>query len=79
MATHAISVVTELIIIIQLYNMAIALQIYVMAAIAVAFETGMYVTLEHSVCLAVTLYFIGCISFTVFSLSMIILLVKRPT
>ena len=66
MAAHAISVVTELIIIIQLYNMAIALQIYVMAAIVVAFATGMYVTLEHSVAIAVNVYFIGCISLIVF-------------
>ena len=79
MATHAISVVTELTIIIQLYNMAIALQIYVMAAIAVAFETGMYVTLEHSVAIVVNVYLIGCISFIVFCLSMILLPVKRPT
>ncbi|KAH0653062.1 hypothetical protein KY289_030740 [Solanum tuberosum] len=79
MAANAISVVTELTVIIHLYNMAIALQIYAMAAVVVAFATGMYVTLEHSVGLAVTVCFIGCISFIVFCLSMILLPQKRPT
>ncbi|WMV38252.1 hypothetical protein MTR67_031637 [Solanum verrucosum] len=59
MAANSISAVTELTVIIQLYNMAIALQIYAMAAVVVAFATGMYVTLEHSIGLAITVYFIG--------------------
>lgn len=73
MAANAISAVTKLTVIIQIYNMAIALQISAMAAVVVAFATGMYVTLEHSVGLAVTVCSIGCISFIVFCLSMILL------
>ncbi|KAK6784464.1 hypothetical protein RDI58_017919 [Solanum bulbocastanum] len=40
MAANAISAVTELTVIIHLYNMAIALQIYAMAAVVVAFATA---------------------------------------
>lgn len=47
-----------------------------MEAIVVAFATGMYGTLEHSVGLAFTICFISCICFIVFCLSMILLPVK---
>ncbi|KAH0650493.1 hypothetical protein KY284_030405 [Solanum tuberosum] len=40
MAANAISAVTKLTVIIQIYNMAIALQISAMAAVVVAFATG---------------------------------------
>ncbi|KAM3268574.1 hypothetical protein P3S67_031515 [Capsicum chacoense] len=64
MATKSISsATTELIAIIRLYNMAILLQLMVMAAVVVAFSTGLYVTLAHSVGLAVTVCVIGAISF----------------
>ena len=54
MAANAIPTVNELTVIIQLHNMAIALQIYAMTIVVIAFATGMYVTLEHSVGLVVT-------------------------
>ncbi|KAF3651850.1 hypothetical protein FXO38_16411 [Capsicum annuum] len=64
MATKSISsATTELIAIIRLYNMAILLQLMVMTAVVVAFSTGLYVTLAHSVGLAVTVCVIGAISF----------------
>ncbi|TMX00881.1 hypothetical protein EJD97_025750 [Solanum chilense] len=67
MATNAISAVTKLTTIIQIYNMAIALQISAMTAVVVANSTGMHVTLEHSVALAVTTCSIGCIYFIFFA------------
>ena len=72
MAANAISAVIELTIIIQLYQ---SMQIYAMVAVVVAFAIGMYVTLEHSVGLAVTICFISCISFIIFCL-LILLPVK---
>ncbi|KAM3236598.1 hypothetical protein P3L10_016635 [Capsicum annuum] len=54
MATKSISsATTEIIAIIRLYNMAILLQLMVMTAVVVSFSTGLYVTLAHSVGLAV--------------------------
>ncbi|KAM3236422.1 hypothetical protein P3L10_016459 [Capsicum annuum] len=64
MATKSISsATTELKAIIRLYNMAILLQLLAMTAFVVAFSTGLYVTLAHSVGLAVTVCVIGAISF----------------
>ncbi|KAM3268562.1 hypothetical protein P3S67_031503 [Capsicum chacoense] len=64
MATKSISSArTELKAIIRLYNMAIRLQLLAMTAVIVAFSTGLYVTLAHSVGLAVTVCVISAISF----------------
>ncbi|KAG5595907.1 hypothetical protein H5410_037139 [Solanum commersonii] len=68
MAANAISAVTKLTVIIQIYNMAIALQISAMAAVVVAFAT---------VCLAVTVCVIDGISFYMVCF-MILLPKKRP-
>ncbi|KAM3342434.1 hypothetical protein P3S68_027400 [Capsicum galapagoense] len=64
MATKSISSTTrKLKVIIRLYNMAILLQILAMTAVVVAFSTGLYVTLAHSVGLTVTVCVIGALSF----------------
>ncbi|KAM3268583.1 hypothetical protein P3S67_031524 [Capsicum chacoense] len=63
-ATKSISSArTELKAIIRLYNMEILLQLLAMTADVVAFSTGLYVTLAHSVSLAITVCVIGAISF----------------
>ncbi|KAF3651844.1 hypothetical protein FXO38_16405 [Capsicum annuum] len=64
MATKSISSArTELKAIIRLYNMAILLQLLAMTAVVIAFSTGLYVTLAHSVGLSVTVCVISAISF----------------
>ncbi|WMV31676.1 hypothetical protein MTR67_025061 [Solanum verrucosum] len=62
MAASAISV-TELPVVMRLYKFATFLQLVAMSAVVIAFVTGMYATLAHSVGLAVTVCIIGCISF----------------
>ncbi|KAM3268582.1 hypothetical protein P3S67_031523 [Capsicum chacoense] len=63
MATKSISSATaKLEVIIPLYNTAILLQLLGMTAVIVAFSTGLYVTLAHSVGLAVTVCVISGIS-----------------
>ncbi|MCD7459341.1 hypothetical protein HAX54_040668 [Datura stramonium] len=73
MAANAISAVTDLIIIIQLYRIATILQLLSMSAVVSAFATGMYVTLAHSPGLAVAACVIACISFVMFCSVMILL------
>ncbi|KAM3268213.1 hypothetical protein P3S67_031154 [Capsicum chacoense] len=64
MATSSISsATTELKFIIELYNVAVRLQLLAMTAVVVAFSTALYVTLAHSVGLAVTVCVINGISF----------------
>ncbi|KAF3633051.1 hypothetical protein FXO38_20334 [Capsicum annuum] len=64
METSSISsATTELKFIIELYNMAVRLKFLAMTAVVVAFSTGLYVTLAHSVGLAITVCVINGISF----------------
>ncbi|XP_059275199.1 protein ACCELERATED CELL DEATH 6-like [Lycium ferocissimum] len=49
-----------------LYMLATTLQLFGMAALVIAFITGMYTTLAHSVALAIAVCVIGCISFLVY-------------
>ncbi|PHT50793.1 hypothetical protein CQW23_10540 [Capsicum baccatum] len=58
----------NLILITVRYNIAILLQRLAMSAVVIAFITGMYATLAHSVGLAVTVCVIGCITFPAFYL-----------
>uniref|UniRef100_M1DVT3 Ankyrin repeat-containing protein n=1 Tax=Solanum tuberosum TaxID=4113 RepID=M1DVT3_SOLTU len=58
-----VSSVPELQVIVQLYNNTTILQLLLMAAGLVAFATGMYATLAHSVGLAVTICVINDISY----------------
>ncbi|KAM3345258.1 hypothetical protein P3S68_024967 [Capsicum galapagoense] len=57
------SATTELKVTIHLYNMALLLQLQAMTAVVVAFITGLYATLAHSVGLAVTVCVIGAIAY----------------
>ncbi|MCD7452172.1 hypothetical protein HAX54_015361 [Datura stramonium] len=50
-----------------LYMLATTLQLFGMAALVIAFITGMYATLAHSVALSVVVSIIGCISFLIYS------------
>ncbi|KAM3268267.1 hypothetical protein P3S67_031208 [Capsicum chacoense] len=54
------------------FKIAILLQRLAMSAVVIAFVTGMYATLAHSVGLAVTVCVIGCISFPLFYLPSIV-------
>ncbi|KAM3268314.1 hypothetical protein P3S67_031255 [Capsicum chacoense] len=54
------------------FKIAIFLQRLAMSAVVIAFVTGMYATLAHSVGLAVTFCVIGCISFPLFYLPSIV-------
>ncbi|XP_060212428.1 protein ACCELERATED CELL DEATH 6-like [Lycium barbarum] len=47
-------------------NVAILLQLLAMSAVVIAFVTGMYAALAHSIGLAVTVCAIGCISFLLY-------------
>ncbi|KAM3268538.1 hypothetical protein P3S67_031479 [Capsicum chacoense] len=59
MATNAISSKKEFSLIIRLYMVATMLQLLLMTAVVIAFATGMYVTLTHSVGIAVTVAVMG--------------------
>ncbi|KAM3357436.1 hypothetical protein P3S68_020366 [Capsicum galapagoense] len=50
------------------FTTAVLLQRCAMSAVVIAFITGMYATLAHSVGLAVSVCVIGCITFPVFNL-----------
>ncbi|MCD7459337.1 hypothetical protein HAX54_040664 [Datura stramonium] len=65
MAASVISV-TELTVVMRLYKIATFLQLVAMSAVVIAFITGMYATLAHSVGLAATVCVIGCISFILY-------------
>ncbi|KAM3345200.1 protein ACCELERATED CELL DEATH 6-like [Capsicum galapagoense] len=54
------------------FKIAILLQRLAMSAVVIAFVTGMYATLAHSVGLAVTVCVIGCIYFPLFYLPSIV-------
>ncbi|KAM3236421.1 protein ACCELERATED CELL DEATH 6-like [Capsicum annuum] len=60
--------VKTLVIIAVRYHIAILLQLVEMSAVVIAFVTGMYATLAHSLGLAVTVCSIGCIFFPMFYL-----------
>ncbi|XP_060171074.1 protein ACCELERATED CELL DEATH 6-like [Lycium barbarum] len=49
-----------------LYMLATGLQLFGMASLVIAFITGLYATLVHSVALAIAVCVIGCISFPVY-------------
>ncbi|MCD7459338.1 hypothetical protein HAX54_040665 [Datura stramonium] len=57
---------TELTVVDRLYKIATLLQLVAMSAVVIAFITGMYATLAHSVGLAVSICIIGCISFIMY-------------
>ncbi|KAJ8542322.1 hypothetical protein K7X08_017188 [Anisodus acutangulus] len=78
MAANAISSVRELIIIIRLYRISTVLQLLAMSAVVIAFATGMYVTLAHSVGLAVAVCVTSCISFVMFCYVLLLLPGSRP-
>ncbi|KAH0744966.1 hypothetical protein KY290_032959 [Solanum tuberosum] len=59
---------TKLKIMCVLFNTAMLLQLFAMSAVVIAFVTGMYATLAHSVGLAITVAVIGCMSFLVYAL-----------
>ncbi|CAN4096183.1 unnamed protein product [Withania somnifera] len=59
---------TELTVVMRLYKMATCFQLVAMSAAVIAFMTGMYATLAHSVGLAATVCVIGCISFMIYLL-----------
>ncbi|XP_055811465.1 protein ACCELERATED CELL DEATH 6-like [Solanum dulcamara] len=64
--------VTELIVILRLYKIASYLQFVAMSAVVIAFVTGTYATLAHSVGLAGTVCVIGCSSFLMYVLVIVI-------
>ncbi|KAH0673570.1 hypothetical protein KY284_024657 [Solanum tuberosum] len=64
--------VTELEVILRLYKIATYLQFVAMYAVVIAFVTGMYATLAHSVGLAATVCVIGCISFVLYVLVIVV-------
>ncbi|KAF3661119.1 putative gibberellin 2-beta-dioxygenase 1-like [Capsicum annuum] len=63
LATKTISPVYGVKVILRLYNKAILLQLLAITAVVVAFSAGLYVTLAHSVGLAVTVCVISGISY----------------
>ncbi|XP_060215401.1 protein ACCELERATED CELL DEATH 6-like [Lycium barbarum] len=67
MAASVISV-TKLSVVMRLYKIAAFLQLLAMSAVVIAFLTGMYATLAHSVGLAVTVCVISCTFFIMFLL-----------
>ncbi|KAM3379403.1 hypothetical protein P3S68_011817 [Capsicum galapagoense] len=64
---------TELPVVSRLYRIATHLQLVAMSAAVLAFVTGMYATLAHSVGLAVIVCIIGCISFIMYVWIIIVL------
>ncbi|XP_049403695.1 protein ACCELERATED CELL DEATH 6-like [Solanum stenotomum] len=64
--------VTELEVILRLYKIATYLQFVAMSAVVIAFVTGMYATLAHSVGLAAIVCVIGCISFALYVLVIVV-------
>ncbi|KAM3345242.1 protein ACCELERATED CELL DEATH 6-like isoform X1 [Capsicum galapagoense] len=55
----------------KLYNLAAYFQFFSMLAVVIAFATGMFATLSHSLGLAVTVCFIGCLSILLYFLVLI--------
>ncbi|KAM3345488.1 hypothetical protein P3S68_025197 [Capsicum galapagoense] len=55
----------------KLYNLAAYFQFFSMLAVVIAFATGMFASLSHSLGLAVTVCFIGCLSILLYFLVLI--------
>ncbi|KAM3379406.1 hypothetical protein P3S68_011820 [Capsicum galapagoense] len=66
-------ITTELPVMSRLYRIAIHLQLVAMSSVVIAFVTGMYATLAHSVGLVVIVCVIGCMCFIMYVWIIIVL------
>ncbi|KAK4717354.1 hypothetical protein R3W88_015692 [Solanum pinnatisectum] len=65
-ANHHPTTKEELRVLVNIYRVATILQFLSMSAVVIAFVTGLYATLSHSVSLATSVCAIGCLSFIIY-------------
>ncbi|CAN4105769.1 unnamed protein product [Withania somnifera] len=70
--TYEAGSLDELLVTLRLYKVATSCSFVAMSSVVVAFVTGMYATLAHSVGLASTVCVIGCISFLLYMLVILV-------
>ncbi|XP_025887062.2 protein ACCELERATED CELL DEATH 6-like [Solanum lycopersicum] len=72
-ANHRPKTKEELRVLKNIYKVATILQFLAMSAVVIAFVTGLYATLSHSVSLATSVCAIGCLSFIIYVLVLLLI------